>query len=185
MAEVRQDPDARARGDALRGLLEGIVAEVRLNVTPLDAEVSVDGKPAQPVGPQGGFLLNPGAHSILVTRDGYGTYEKDVWLQRGSRKSYTVVLQLRPPGSTDLPVPASATSSVSLGTNEAGSSTSVDKSRRPFTKRPGFWVMISVLAAAGVGAGVAVAVTRKDDSSPQCGTTGDCATTAGLTVGSF
>jgi len=45
-------------------------------------------------------------------------------------------------------------------------------------------VMIGVIAAAGIGAGVAVAVLRKDDA-PSCGTTGDCATTQGLTVSSF
>ena len=41
--------------------------------------------------------------------------------------------------------------------------------------------MIGVIAAAGIGAGVAVAVTRSD-GSPACGTTGTCATTQGLAV---
>jgi len=44
--------------------------------------------------------------------------------------------------------------------------------------------MLAVVAAAGVGAGVAVALTPKDDA-PSCGTTGTCATTQGLTVTSF
>lgn len=56
--------------------------------------------------------------------------------------------------------------------------------RKPFVKRPGFWVMIGAIAAVGIGVGVAVAVTRKDDA-PQCGTTGSCATTQGATLASF
>ena len=44
--------------------------------------------------------------------------------------------------------------------------------------------MIGAIVLVGVGAGVAVALTRKDDA-PQCGTTGNCATTQGLTVTSF
>jgi hypothetical protein len=51
-------------------------------------------------------------------------------------------------------------------------------------KRPGFWVMIGAIALVGVGVGVTVAMVRRDDT-PQCGTTGDCATTAGLTLTSF
>jgi hypothetical protein len=51
-------------------------------------------------------------------------------------------------------------------------------------KRPGFWVMIGAIVVVGVGTGVAVAMVRRDDA-PQCGTTGDCATTSGLTVTSF
>ena len=53
-----------------------------------------------------------------------------------------------------------------------------------FVKRPGFWVMIGAIVVVGVGTGVAVAMVRRDDA-PQCGTTGDCATTSGLTVTSF
>jgi TPP-dependent pyruvate/acetoin dehydrogenase alpha subunit len=44
--------------------------------------------------------------------------------------------------------------------------------------------MIGAIAAVGIGVGVGVAVSRKDDS-PSCGTTGDCATTQGLTLSSF
>jgi hypothetical protein len=56
--------------------------------------------------------------------------------------------------------------------------------RKPFVKRPGFWVMIGAIVVVGVGTGVAVALLRKDDA-PECGTTGTCATTQGLTVTSF
>jgi len=57
--------------------------------------------------------------------------------------------------------------------------------RKPFVKRPGFWAVIGTVVAVGVGAGVGIALTRRRDDNPQCGTTGTCATTQGLTVTSF
>lgn len=63
-------------------------------------------------------------------------------------------------------------------------SESMKNDRKRFVKRPGFWVLIGVVAAAGIGTGVGLALRRNNDA-PQCGTTGDCATTQGLSVASF
>jgi len=186
MPEVRADPAALARSDQLRSLIAQAVGEVVLTVTPATARVFVDGSPSVLDGRERVILLNPGLHFIRVTRDGYEPHRQEVRVERGSRQAHAVELQ---PRVTALaPDPSftmdESTSRVTAGVTESSAPEDVADDRKPFVKRPGFWVMIGVIAAAGIGAGVAVAVLRKDDA-PACGTTGDCATTQGLTVSSF
>lgn len=184
MSDVLDSESARARGAKLRGLLASAVAEVRLAITPAGADVFVDGRLSAGIGPIRVIRLNPGPHSIRMTHFGYQSLLREIRVQRGSRLSQTIALQPISPStrsSTSVTAP-----SVSLGPNELSTPTTGagEDDRKRFVKRPGFWVMIAVIAAAGVGAGVAVALTRKDDAPP-CGTTGTCATTQGLTVTSF
>ena len=184
MPEVLRSKEARLRGAELRGLLEGTMAEVHLTITPATASVFVDGRLVSDTGFQRWIRLNPGKHSIRVTHPGHATSQKEINAGRGSRQAFTITLEQQDvaASSTMTVLPPSASS----GPSELSVPTSepVDDDREPFVKRPGFWVMIGAIAAAGVGIGVAVAVTRKNDS-PQCGTTGNCATTQGLTVASF
>lgn len=184
MPGVGNDTAARDRGTALRDLLEAAVAEVRLAITPAETEVFTDGRLSKETGAVRRLRLNPGTHSIRVAQEGYETFRQEVELERGSRRAYTVAL--KPLSAVASPRLALAVSEVELGTTQIdfGSSEVVEDDRERFVKRPGFWVMIAFIAAAGIGTGVAVALLRKDDS-PQCGTTGDCATTQGLTVTSF
>lgn len=184
MPEVRLSETARDRGATLRGLLPSAVAEVRLAITPQGAEVFVDGRRSSATGPIRLIRLNPGSHSIRMTHAGYQSSVQEIQVQRGARLTQTIALQ---PVSPSARSAASMTGpSVALGANELSVPTTAaqEDDRKRFVKRPGFWVMIAVIAAAGVGAGVAVALTRKDDA-PSCGTTGTCATTQGLTVTSF
>ncbi|MDH3656020.1 MAG: PEGA domain-containing protein [Myxococcales bacterium] len=183
MPSVRGDRAALVRGDTLRALLESAVAEARLAITPIDAEVYVDDRRSKGSGSDRVVRLNPGPHSIRITRDGYEAAKKELQVERGSRETYVIALKPLTPAPVAVEIPASA---VELDTVEiAGApSNAGGDDRKRFVKRPGFWVMIGVLAAAGVAAGVAVAVTRKDDA-PECGTTGTCATANGLTVTSF
>lgn len=184
MTEVLLNKAARERGAALRKLLESAVAEVRLAFTPVDADVFVDGRPLAGTGFERKIRLNPGLHSIRITHDGYKTSLREVRVGRGGRQAHTIALQ---PLTRAAPLAAAvAPPSVSLKPNEGSASSGGAKEddRKRFVKRPGFWVMIAAIAAVGVGTGVAVALLRKDDA-PQCGTTGNCATTEGLTVTSF
>jgi len=184
MTEVLLNKAARERGATLRGLLESAVAEVRLAITPTGADVFVDGRLSAGTGFEREIRLNPGPHSIRITHDGYKTSVREIRVERGSRQAQTIALQPLTP-STALAV-AVAPPSVSLEPNErsASSGGANEDDRKRFVKRPGFWVMIAAIAAVGVGTGVAVALLRKVDA-PQCGTTGSCATTQGLTVTSF
>lgn len=186
MPEVQLDGRAQRRGDELRALLLDAVGEVRLTVTPTAAVVFVDGLPSPLQGRQRRILLNPGVHSIEVTHEGYAPDRREIRVNRGSRHSYSVELEARastiPPAST-LTMGQSTIAVSRDGQSAPGPQEPADEPKR-FVKRPGFWVMIGVIAAAGIGAGIAVAVSRKDDA-PSCGTTGDCATTQGLTLGSF
>lgn len=175
MPEVSDDYAALRRGAALRELLDDAVAEVRLAITPAGAQVFVDGRHSAATGFERTLLLNPGTHSIRITHENYATSLRELQVERGSREAYTIALQPEtPPAPAAIAIPPS-----SIYTPEAP-----QDDRKPFVKRPGFWVMIGAIAVVGIGTGVAVALLRKDDA-PECGTTGTCATTQALTVTSF
>ena len=175
MPEVRAGGTAWERGTALRDLLDAAVAEVRLAITPASAKVFVDGRLSAATGLDRTIRLNPGTHSIHITHESYASSLRELRVEPGGREAYTIALQPHTP----TPPPAMAVTPSGVSPAEAA-----QDDRKPFVKRPGFWVMIGAIVVVGVGAGVAVALTRKDDA-PQCGTTGDCATTQGLTVTSF
>ena len=173
--EVRYNYAAQQRGEDLRDLLEESVAEVRLNVTPLDAMLYVDGTLLPGQGVERRLRLNPGERSLRVTHEAHTTVFRELSLERGERESLEIVLE---------PLPAAPRPAVELTAAGVATSTEPQDERERFVKRPGFWVMIGAIVVVGVGTGVAVAMTRRDDT-PQCGTTGDCATTSGLTVTAF
>lgn len=183
MPSVQADETARERGERLRALVREAVGEVVLTVTPRTASLYVDGSPSLLEGTERIVLLNPGVHFIRLAEEGHETHRQELRVERGSRQAHAIELQ-----AIEVPVASSPSIAVDASTIAL---TTVNESlppaepladdRKPFVKRAGFWVMIGVIAAAGIGAGVAVAVTRKD-GSPSCGTTGACATTQGLSV---
>jgi hypothetical protein len=188
MPEVRSDPAARNRGATLRTFIRDAVGEIRLTVTPGYAKLFVDGRPSVLEGRERSLFLDPGSHSIRVTLEGYEPHHQELRVERGSRQAHTIELDPQPAPAAIAAAPSLSVSSSTLAvsSDEVPLSTPepTQDDRKRFVKRPGFWVMIGVIAAAGIGAGVAVALLRKDDA-PSCGTTGDCATTQGLTVSSF
>lgn len=186
MAAVRADEDAQRRSESLRELLEGAVGHVVLRVYPESAIVFIDGRPSLLVGAERDLSLNPGMHSLRLTNEGYQPHLREIRVERGGRQALSVELKPLPPEPAPSPVSigASDAAAMRIETNPVAPRGPAPDDRKPFVKRPGFWVMIGVIAAAGIGAGVAVAVIRNNDS-PSCGTTGDCATTQGLTVTSF
>ena len=184
MPEVRGDEDARERGRSLRGLLESAVAEVHLAITPVEAQVFIDGRLARDSGLERSIRMNPGPHSLRVTHDSYEPHARELRVERGSRQAHTIALQpLTPVESPSVGVAPSNTA-VGLTEVEGSSSRPNRDDRKRFVKRPGFWVMIGAIAAAGIGTGIAVALTRRNEAS-SCGTTGSCATTQGLTLTTF
>ena len=202
MPAVLADRAAQERGEMLRGLLQDAAARVQLAITPPDAEVHVDGRRSKSTGSDRVIRLNPGPHSVRVTRDGYVPTTLEVQVERGGRETHAIALTPRvappappaPPAApkaslpvaVQLPESAVSKSDVAVDSIELGAAQPppIDDDRKRFVKRPGFWAMIGAIAAVGIGAGVAIALTRKDDG-PSCGTTGTCATTQGLTVTSF
>ena len=188
MPEVRNNPAALERSAKLRTFIRDAVGEIRLTLTPANARLFVDGSPSALEGHERVLLLDPGAHFIRVAREGYVPHRQELHVERGGRQALVIELEAlgAPTAVAAGPSLSVGGSTLALGSDDAPLSTPapVQDDRERFVKRPGFWVMIGVIAAAGIGAGVAVAVLRKDDA-PSCGTTGDCATTQGLSVASF
>lgn len=172
-SDVRYNYAAQQRGEALRDLLEEAVAEVELTVQPPDAQLFVDGTLLPAEGVARRLRLNPGAYSLRLTHEARETTFRELKLERGARESLAITLE-----------PLETASRPAMGVTATSVTTSTEPRDDRFVKRPGFWVMIGAIVVVGVGTGVAIALTRRDDS-PQCGTTGDCATTSGLTVKSF
>ena len=163
MAEVQADPRALQREAGLRALLNEAVAKVRFAITPSDATLFIDGQVSSMSGFERLVRLNPGTHSLRVVREGYASAMREFRAERGSREYYSVALDRTAP-------PASEPLAIVLPGGSAAESAQDD--RKPFVKRPGFWVMIGAIVVVGVGVGVAVALTRNDDA-PQCGTRGN------------
>ena len=182
MPTVKNDRTAQKRGADLRRLLKEDVALVSLAVAPAGASVFIDGRLVTELNIDGRVQLNPGLHAVRVTRQGYLSYEGELRAVRGSRIFHRI--QLKPATAVASPTSTGLPSSLSFeaAATSRSASSKVDTERKPFVKRPGFWILIGAIAAAGVGAGVAVAVVRRNDGGPQCGTTGSCATAQGLSL---
>lgn len=184
MSEVLSSQAARERGETLRRLLESAAATITLAVTPGEAEVFVDRKPIQGTGPNRTIRMNPGVHALRVTHPEHETASRQLDLERGSRRTLEIALQPRTPvAERAIEV---APSSVAVGGTElVGAPVEEPRDdRKRFVKRPGFWLMLSAIAVVGVGTGLAIGLTRRNETPP-CGTTGTCATTQGLTLTSF
>jgi tetratricopeptide (TPR) repeat protein len=185
LSEVRYTYAHQLRGEELRDLIEQAVAEVELEVTPEDAHLFVDGTLLPSLGVQRRLRLNPGTHSLRLTHENYAASFTELRVERGGRQSLQIALEPLPVATNLAPsVTAPDVVAPSVTATTVGASEEPQDDRERFVKRPGFWVMMGAIVVVGVGTGVAIALTRRDDS-PQCGTTGDCATTSGLTLKPF
>ena len=175
MAQASGDDEALRREADLRVLLVSAVAEVRFAITPTDARLFVDGQVSSLSGFERLVRLNPGTHSVRVVREGHSEAIREIQVKAGTREYYAISLER---------VATAEPETWAVSTTGVSTADQAQDDRKPFVKRPGFWVMMGAIVVVGVGTGVAVALTRKDDA-PECGTTGSCATTQGLTVTSF
>jgi hypothetical protein len=84
--------------------------EVKVQVTPKQAEVYVDGYYAGVASDLGGFLKRmqamPGGHSITVHLEGYRTVTENVYLVPGSTYTLHEAMEKLAPGEVSAPVPA-------------------------------------------------------------------------------
>ena len=174
------DPTDRAvwqRRDQLRSLAKAQLAVVRLRLKPPNAKLFLDGVIVPGAGSPRMLRLDPGRYALRLTEEGYAPREETLVLRPGARTNRSLVLE---PIHDAEPMPAVVPTP--LSSLEEVPPPQEPSEQRRFVKSPGFWALIGVLAAAGIGAGVAVIVVRSNDS-PECGTTGACATA--LSSGAF
>lgn len=178
MPEVLSRPRDRERGVDLRNLLVKAVGHLRVTVEPADAEVFIDGKLTADTGAERDISLNPGSRSITVTHRGYETSSKEIEIEPGGQHAYAIALTPRKQTTAAAKTLLPPSSSIDLQSASSSTAEPTRDDRKPFVKRPGFWVMIGSIAAVGIGVGLTAALVSKNDGS-QCGTTQTCATTQG------
>jgi hypothetical protein len=91
------------------GFRDVLTSSVRLEVTPREAEVYVDGYAAGRVDDFDGIFqrlrLRPGAHEIVIYLDGYRTVRQNLYLNPGSDQKVRYALERLPAGETSEPPP--------------------------------------------------------------------------------
>jgi hypothetical protein len=83
-----------------------VTTDVKVQVTPKEAEVYVDGYLAGPVSTVKRFHATPGGHAITVYLNGYRTVTQRVYLAPGSTYTLKTAMEKLAPGETSAPVPA-------------------------------------------------------------------------------
>ena len=78
-----------------------LTSDVKLKVTPKDAQVFVDGYYAGPANHR--LHVAPGGHTITIYRDGYRTLTRSLYAGSGSTATITDRLQALAPGETSAP----------------------------------------------------------------------------------
>jgi hypothetical protein len=71
IADARRDAGVLAQGAELRASATASLRHVRVRVTPPDARLEVDGVPLEAEGEERALELDPGAHGVVASRDGY------------------------------------------------------------------------------------------------------------------
>jgi hypothetical protein len=92
MAQGPEHDELRRAAEGFAAELEGRIAWLEVSLTPRDAEMAIDGKPAS----RGPLALDPGRHTVRVEREGYGTGFDDRDLGPGARAALDLRLERLP-----------------------------------------------------------------------------------------
>lgn len=121
--------------------------EVKLQVRPSDARVTLDGKPVDPIFIQTGLFAPPGGHVVGAQADGYGPADRRIEVAAGS--SVRVSLRLQPESS-----PSRGAEPSSSGPERSDGLAPDHEPRRERSRgRTPVIVTEAALAAAGLGVG--------------------------------
>jgi tetratricopeptide (TPR) repeat protein len=146
----RRDEATRMRAEAVASL-----AEIRLDVSPDDARVLVDGEPgAQSTGSPRLLPVDPGRHVVIASRDGFEEATFSISLLPGERATRSLEL-----------IALAVDASGDLGTPSPG---------RSILEEPAFWIVggAILLVGAGVAIGVGVGVGSSQPAASYGGSTG-------------
>ena len=158
LSDARQ-PLTQAQREGVAALLawmETDLATLRLRLKPSNSQITLDGEPARATE----LVLEPGAHQLRVTSEGYEAQARELELNAGEDRTLDialVALALAPPPPISTAVtppdarPKQPRSSMQRDPNPPQSSTVLE--------RWWFWTAVGVLIAGGVA--TAVALTAK------------------------
>lgn len=134
------------------------VAQYRLDVTPMDATVRVDGH--EPFMEDGKLLMDAGTHRITFSASGYDTVENNITVR--ARETGELSIKLVVSGSNQ-PV-AEAPVAQPAETPSTGSAQPVDEAPKSGRLTKGQWVGIGLvgLGAVGLGLGIGFGVDAKN-----------------------
>lgn len=154
--EIRTDEQKRTEGETLLSTANRSIAALSIVLTPVAATVKVDGVTNSLVGPRRTIELDPGAHIIEVSADGYQPFSRRFQMEIGARIDRTVTLVAR----AEEPEPA-----VGLNASAADSSSEANASEdSSIFESPWFWVITGAVVVGGAVTGIVLATTW--DSGP-------------------
>lgn len=156
-SETRRLNDAqRAETERVLGRAYVFVGRLQLQISPLSAEVSLDGKRVDK-GPDAPLLLGIGEHHLELRADGFESQARSLSIKGGERETLNVSLV--------------AIRGVPLADTSRPSSDSAPPARHWY-KNPWLWTGVAIVVV-GAAAGTAYALTREHgESGVQRGSSG-------------
>jgi hypothetical protein len=137
--------------------LRSLVGRLTVQVAPVDAKVSVDGKELSGGGVRGPLVLAPGTHTVDVVAPGYQAEQRTVQLFSGKEESMTVALQVAPTQAPAAVLAAGPQPLQPAGAAPADMSRSVDQTPAPKSGSKALrvvaWSALGAAVATGIAAG--------------------------------
>ncbi|HKP58464.1 MAG TPA: PEGA domain-containing protein [Polyangiales bacterium] len=161
LSDTRQ-PLTQAQRESVAALLawmETDLATLRLRLKPSNSQITLDGEPALATE----FVLEPGAHQLRVTSEGYEAESRALELSAGEDRTLDIALLALIPPTPPPPPISTATKPADARRNEQRSSPQHDPNppqSSTVLERWWFWTAVGVLIAGGVA--TAVALTAKE-----------------------
>jgi hypothetical protein len=174
MSDPLLDAAKRKEVESLRQVMEKAIGTARVQVTPADALLDLDGE--RLVGREGGYTLqlDPGLHALVARRVGYRDHSESFAMESGGSVDLRVELE----ASGSAPVARGASAPIVLGASAAEpapasvpSSSTDDRSRKRL--RRSLWISGAVVVA-GVAATVLALSLRPEREKTPCGSSDVC-----------
>jgi tetratricopeptide (TPR) repeat protein len=153
------DDKQRAEAERLQGLVRESLVQLELAVEPSDAQVRIDAKDAPGAGPARTLTLDPGAHVVTISREGYHARRERLEAQAGQVLRLDVKLEAVKVEAVPLVPVAAPTAAL---TPDSAREPREPRDNPGFFEQPIVWILGGVLLA-GAAVTTAVLIANNDD----------------------
>jgi hypothetical protein len=169
MSDPLVDAAKRQEVEGLRAVMEKAIGTARIEVSPADATLDVDGE--RQVAGKGGYTLplDPGLHALVARRAGHRDHSETFAIESGGSVNLQVVLQANEVGPVATPVAEPMPLAGPAEEPAPARAPQRDDVPRKRMKRA-LWITGAVVVAGAVATGLAVALGGSKEEEP-CRTT--------------